>query len=112
MAYPDRNQQNNNNTTAPPSTNVFTYKNLLQALLENNPGNPSAHQPRAPQTAAGYGPTIDHAPVHPTPTNRRKSVPGRKQSITDFMKNSLETKLRTTLTSETLPTSFIGWGYS
>ena len=81
MAYPDRNAQNNtNNTTAPPSTNVISFDDFLSALLSEN-----LEQPSAPQAAAGYQHTIDQAPVYRTPTNRRKSMPGRKESITDFM---------------------------
>ena len=116
MANLGRHAQNTTNNT--PAPHQIGLEDFLSALIALKTEESSASQATASYQHGILNqfsvpePTIDEAPVYPTPTNRRKSMPGRKESITNFMKNSLETKSRTTVISQRLQTSSIGWGYS
>ena len=116
MANLGRNEPNTTHNT--PAPHQIGFDDFLSALMALKTEEPSASQ-----ATAGYQhgilnqfsvpePTIDEAPVYPTPTNRRKSIPGCKDSITDFMKNSLKRKKKTTKNSDKLQDLSMRSGYS
>ena len=116
MANLGRNVQNITNNT--PAPHPIGFDDFLSALMTLKTEEPSASQ-----ATAGYQhgilsqfsvpePTIDEAPAFPTPRSSRKSMPGRKEFFTDFMKNSLKRRNETAKNSETLQRLSFGSGNS